>query len=52
MIFHCENCRYDFQSEQQPERCPDCGKIGVREATPEEKEAYLRLKEIVDREIW
>lgn len=31
-FFICENCKYTFIREEQPERCPDCGKLHVRMA--------------------
>ena len=36
MIYACNKCRFLFESEKEPERCPDCGKFEIREATDEE----------------
>lgn len=52
MIYHCDACLYNFDEEQMPSRCPDCGKPAVREATEEEIQSYIRLKKIVEKESW
>lgn len=43
--FICEACRFQFTRIDQPDRCPDCGKESVREATESEKEDFLKLLE-------
>lgn len=36
MIYTCDACRFIFESEKKPERCPDCGKFEVRAADDKE----------------
>lgn len=45
MTFTCDNCRFIFQDEREPEQCPDCGKRAVRPATAQETE---ELKQRID----
>ena len=52
MLYHCEHCNYDFKADQATKQCPDCGKIAVREATEEEKAAYISLQKELDFEGW
>ena len=30
--YTCDACRYTFESDKLPDRCPDCGKFQVRRA--------------------
>lgn len=46
----CAECRYTFISNSNLDRCPDCGKQKVRLALPEEIEAYIRIKEEIEKE--
>ena len=46
MFFTCNECKYTFVSEKTPERCPDCGKIAVRNATEEEIEEYNEYRKL------
>ena len=34
--YTCDACRYTFESDKLPERCPDCGKMQVRPANETE----------------
>ena len=43
MIFTCENCLYTFETDSKPERCPDCGRFGTREATEQEIAWYVNV---------
>jgi hypothetical protein len=45
MIFTCGLCKYSFERKAKPDRCPDCGKTGVREATEGECTDYARYRE-------
>ncbi len=40
MLFTCEDCLYTFEATVKPERCPDCGKLMIREATEQEISWY------------
>ena len=51
MFFTCNECKYTFETEKTPERCPDCGKIAVRKATEEKIEEYKQYKLLFDREV-
>ena len=31
--YNCDACRYTFESDKFPKRCPDCGKLQVRQAS-------------------
>lgn len=44
MVFTCNNCHFIFNSKQQPEQCPDCGKYTVRLATEEEEKELEERK--------
>ena len=41
MLFTCEDCLYTFEAAAKPERCPDCGKLMIREATEQETRWFL-----------
>lgn len=46
MIYACDNCRFLFSQQEQPEQCPDCGKTCVRPATEKEQAEFeLHLEE-------
>lgn len=34
--YTCDACRYTFESDKLPDRCPDCGKLQVRRASESE----------------
>lgn len=34
--YTCDACRYTFESDKLPDRCPDCGKMQVRPANEAE----------------
>ena len=34
--YTCDACRYTFESDKLPDRCPDCGKMQVRPANETE----------------
>ena len=42
MIYTCEECLYTFIGQDGCERCPDCGKKSVRQATENEELEYYR----------
>ena len=48
MIYACNECLFLFEADQEPERCPDCGKVAVREATQSEVEEFLARKQLQD----
>ena len=49
MLYACDAWHYLFESSQPETQCPDCGKIAVREATPDEAEEYQKqLSENMD----
>lgn len=43
MLFTCEDCLYTFEATVKPERCPDCGKLMIREATEQETRWFLSV---------
>ena len=45
-LYACETriCRFLFESEEEPERCPDCGKKNIRLANEREIQEYERRK--------
>lgn len=48
MIYICENCHFEFERMSEVEQCPDCGKMAIRPAVPQEAEAFQkRLQEDV-----
>ena len=38
--YTCDACRYTFESDKLPKRCPDCGKLQVRRASKSEIYEY------------
>lgn len=48
-IFTCENCKYIFESEENVNQCPDCGKLAVRPATQTEVDEYNERKK---EDVW
>ena len=38
--YTCDACRYTFESDKLPDRCPDCGKLQVRRANESEIYEY------------
>ena len=46
VLYACEtkDCRFLFESEGEPERCPDCGKKNIRLANAKEKAEYEQRK--------
>lgn len=38
--YTCDACRYTFESDKFPNRCPDCGKLQVRRASESEIYEY------------
>ena len=34
--YTCDACRYTFELDKLPDRCPDCGKLQVRRASESE----------------
>lgn len=43
--YTCNKCRYTLCSEEECERCADCGKKDIRPATEEEINQYLKFRE-------
>lgn len=45
-LYSCEtkDCRFLFESEKEPERCPDCGKTSIRLANEREKAEFEHRK--------
>ena len=45
-LYACEirDCRFLFESEKEPERCPDCGKKKIRLANEREKAEFEQRK--------
>lgn len=48
--YTCAACRYTFLTDNEAERCPDCGKLQVRAATQDEVEAYIRVRKEIAQE--
>jgi len=44
MIYACDRCHFLFSRISMPDRCPDCGKEGIRLATREESEEFEARK--------
>ena len=46
ILYACEtkDCRFLFESEVEPERCPDCGKKKIRLANAREIAEYEQRK--------
>ena len=44
IIYICDKCGFLFERSGECDACPVCGTQVIREALPEEKEAYLRKK--------
>lgn len=46
ILYACEtkDCRFLFESEEEPERCPECGKKNIRLANECEIQEYERRK--------
>ena len=40
MLYACNHCKYLFESNDEVNQCPDCGKYAVRPATKTEIEEY------------
>lgn len=40
MLYACDNCSYLFESDEQLEQCPDCGKFAVRAVNDQEIEEF------------
>ena len=40
MRYACNHCKYLFESNDEVDQCPDCGKYAVRPATQTEIEEY------------
>ena len=40
MLYACDNCSYLFESDDQLEQCPDCGKFAVRAANDQKIEEF------------
>lgn len=44
MIYACDNCHFLFSMDAHEDRCPDCGKENIRQATPEEIQEFEKRK--------
>jgi DNA-directed RNA polymerase subunit RPC12/RpoP len=42
MIYVCGTCRFVFERIGETDACPDCGRLNIKEATPDEKNGYLK----------
>lgn len=42
MVYACDHCHCLFSANKEQDRCPDCGKLGVRSATSKEIQEYAR----------
>lgn len=51
-VWVCKNCNYTFSRIQEPEQCPDCGKLYIVQATEEEEAAFQKSLEEVKKEKW
>ena len=43
-IFTCDACKYTFSAAKYERRCPDCGKLQVRSASPKEIDDYIQIQ--------
>lgn len=43
-IFTCDACKYTFSAAKYEKRCPDCGKLQVRSASPKEIDDYIQIQ--------
>lgn len=50
LVYICGDCLYTFEAEAFPERCPDCGRLSVREANSREIEAYRKTRAEIEQE--
>ncbi len=50
LICICDDCQYTFETVTVPERCPDCGRLNIREACAQEIEAYREVKAELEQE--
>ncbi|MDR2770676.1 MAG: hypothetical protein LBB57_01400 [Clostridiales Family XIII bacterium] len=44
MVYVCESCRFVFERTGAADDCPDCGKLNIREASREERDAYQKTR--------
>lgn len=51
-IYHCDACNYTFESKDSPFKCPDCGKIAVKDASEEEIKEYDEIQEEIRQGIF
>lgn len=49
-FFTCEACRYTFVANTNVKRCPDCGKVKVRNASVDEIYEYKRIRQEIAQE--
>lgn len=50
-VFVCDHCKFVFESEEEVNQCPDCGKFKVRAATqPETDEYNNRMND--EEDVW
>ena len=40
MLYACDNCSYLFESNEELEQCPNCGKFAIRVANDQEIEEF------------
>ena len=50
LICICEDCQYTFETGSMPERCPDCGRLKLRQVTAQEAEAYRKIRAEIEKE--
>lgn len=46
----CDACKFQFVNTCKPDRCPDCGKKAIREASFREIEEFKRIQEELKEE--
>ena len=44
MPYACDNCSYLFESNEELEQCPDCGKFAIRVANDQEIEKIMAVE--------
>ncbi len=47
----CDACKFQFTRRTESDRCPDCGKENIREATENEIAEFIRIQEEIQNEI-
>ncbi len=45
--YYCDACRYCFEAEELPERCPDCGAALYRDKPAVRPATDIEIKELL-----